>query len=108
MSRKYQKKVILTNGHTKGITAVSFSPRGTFLATAGLDGRVCIWLAEDGALLHEYAGQCPVLCLVWDPAGEEVLLYGTQTGSIEMLTVTIALVCCSRKVASPRLLIIPE
>lgn len=90
--RQYQQKLVLEDGHTQGITAVAFSRDGVYLATAGLDGRVCIWNTDDGKLLHMYKGSSPVLSLAWVPSGEEALLFGTRDGNIGLLTVSLALV----------------
>lgn len=92
-SRQYQQKVVLEEGHARGITAVAFSRDGMYLATAGLDGRVCIWNADSGKLLHKYVGSSAVLSLAWVPSGEEALLFGSQDGNIGLLSVSLALVC---------------
>ncbi len=92
MARRYKPKVTLTNGHVKGITAVAFSIHGRHIATAALDGDVCIWRTNDGQLLHRFSGQSPVLCLIWASSGEETLLFGTKDGNVTMLTISTALV----------------
>ncbi|RDX51282.1 WD40 repeat-like protein [Lentinus brumalis] len=89
--RKYAKQATLVNGHTSGITALAFSPGGTYLASAALDGCVCIWDVEASRLLHRYEGDSAVLCLAWVPSGEATVIFGTRKGNIEMLTISVAL-----------------
>ncbi|KAI0720091.1 WD40-repeat-containing domain protein [Cerioporus squamosus] len=71
-------------GHTGGVAALSFSPNGTVIASAGLDAKVCIWKVSDGTLLHVFVGASPVLSLVWVKNG--VLLCGAEDGSISVIT----------------------
>ncbi|KAI1789836.1 WD40-repeat-containing domain protein [Ganoderma leucocontextum] len=86
--KRYKEFRRLSNGHSRGITAVSFSPAGTFVATGGLDGRVCIWRLVDGKLLHTYSGQNAILSLKWLPLREDAVLCGSQDGNIIVLTIT--------------------
>ncbi|RPD53261.1 WD40 repeat-like protein [Lentinus tigrinus ALCF2SS1-7] len=90
MPLRYKQKVHLNNGHTRGITAVAFSPKGTYVATAGLDGHVCIWRVSDGKLLYRFSGISPVLSITWTGC-EESLLFGTKDGNILLLSVCKAL-----------------
>ncbi|RPD78147.1 WD40 repeat-like protein [Lentinus tigrinus ALCF2SS1-7] len=46
----YQELYKMSNGHVRGITKVVFSPDGTYLASSGLDGHICIWNVESGEL----------------------------------------------------------
>lgn len=39
-------------GHKFGVTQIAWSPTSATLATAGQDGRVCLWTAKDGAPLE--------------------------------------------------------
>ncbi|RDX39902.1 WD40 repeat-like protein [Lentinus brumalis] len=55
----------LTEAHTKGITSVAFNENGSFLATAGLDGHVCIWDVRTWSLLDTWAAKTPVTSLAW-------------------------------------------
>ncbi|KAI1782179.1 WD40-repeat-containing domain protein [Ganoderma leucocontextum] len=84
MPKRYQEFRRLTNGHSRGITTVSFSAEGTFVATGGLDGKVCIWGVQDGRLLHCYTGQTSILCLEWMPSREDALLCGSQDGNVTL------------------------
>ena len=52
------------------ITAVSFSPGGRLLATAGADGSVFVWnLEKGGALQKKFQGSGHLLDVVFSPAG---------------------------------------
>ncbi len=75
------------NGHDGGITKVSFSPEGSYIATAGLDGRVCVWDTESRDLLYSFNGSCPVLSLVWIPPDEDTILCGLQDGNMAILRI---------------------
>lgn len=75
-----------TYSHTKGVAALSFSPNGEQLASAGLDAKVCIWKVADGRLLHTFCGSGAMLSLVWSSNGR--LLCGTADGNISVLNPT--------------------
>ncbi|KAI0715887.1 WD40-repeat-containing domain protein [Cerioporus squamosus] len=75
-------------GHTGGVAALAFSPNGLFIASAGLDAKVCIWNVSDGTLLHVFAGASPVLSLVWVKDG--LLLCGAEDGSISVITISMS------------------
>ncbi len=74
--------------HYLGITSVTFSPNGTFLATAGLDGTVCIWRVADHALLHVYKNKTAIVCLAWILNGEDSVLLGYEDGNVATLSIT--------------------
>ena len=85
---RYEILSRLNGGHTGGVAAVAFSPRGTYLATAGLDSRVCIWTLSDQKLSHMVRGSKRVLCLVWLQNQDDTLLYGIEDGGICVLRIT--------------------
>lgn len=87
MVLQYEETCTLTDGHDKGITRVTFSPKGTWIATAGLDGRVVIWETKSAALKYVFAGTSPVLSLIWLPRGEELLICGLADGNIVCLDI---------------------
>ncbi|KAI9068782.1 WD40 repeat-like protein, partial [Trametes sanguinea] len=72
--------------HFQGIASVAFSPEGTFLATAGLDARVCVWRVEDAVLLYSYHGDSPVLSIVWIRK-EESMVCGMANGYVAILSI---------------------
>ena len=88
MARRYEELRRLTNGHTRGITAIAFSAEGNFIATAGLDGKVCVWQFDDGNLLYSFSGQTSILSLTWIPQREDALICGSQDGNVTVLTIT--------------------
>ncbi|KAI0738687.1 WD40-repeat-containing domain protein [Daedaleopsis nitida] len=88
MPRKYQKLFSLSNEHSKGISSVAFSPHGSFVATAGLDGKVCWWDMENGDLLYAWAGDSAVLRVVWVPEQEDSIICGLKDGNVAVCRVT--------------------
>ncbi len=86
--RKYQRLLSLSHEHTKGITSVAFSPHGTYIVTAGLDGKICWWSLDDGDLLYVWSGNSAVLSLAWVPEREDSIICGLQDGNVAMLKVT--------------------
>lgn len=93
MVLKYLEAARLSRGHSAGITALAFSPRGTYIASAGLDGKVCVWRSNDYDLIHviSRAGDIPVLSVAWLSSAEDRLICGLKDGGI---------VCCHMGKAS--------
>ena len=85
---RYKEKHCVREPHETGVIAVAFSLRGEFVATAGLDGRVCIWDVNDYRLVHVYRGEITVLSLCWivDASAENSLILGFQDGNVGVLT----------------------
>lgn len=73
-------------GHAGGLTAVAFSSSGQFLATAGLDCKVCIWRVSDRRLLHTLSGRSLTLCISWLPSSDDSLLCGMRDGCVTAMT----------------------
>ncbi|KAI0709141.1 WD40-repeat-containing domain protein [Earliella scabrosa] len=90
MPRKYQRSLTLSNEHTKGVSVVSFSHDGSFIATGGLDGKICWWRTEDGELLYVWTGDSAVLSLVWVPRRLDTLLCGLQDGNLVVVRDTLS------------------
>lgn len=60
-------------GHTGAIRAVSWSPDGRFLATAGDDGMLIVWYpAQGNTPLLKVQQNAPVLALAWSPDGKKI------------------------------------
>ena len=88
MAMRYKEFRRLSNGHSRGITSVSFSSEGNHIATGGLDGKICIWRLDDNKLLHSFSGQTAILSLIWIPGKENALLCGSQDGNVTVLTIS--------------------
>ena len=88
MPLNYSECACFEQGHIKGVTAVSFSPTGSLLASAGLDGRVCIWDTTSLEMRYVYTAACAVLCCAWRPSeADDVLFCGLRNGSIATLRI---------------------
>ncbi|RPD81759.1 WD40 repeat-like protein [Lentinus tigrinus ALCF2SS1-7] len=89
MVLRYLETVRLSRGHSSGITALAFSLKGQFLASAGLDGKVCIWRADDFRLLHVItrSEDIAVLSLAWLGPNEDTLICGLKDGNIVTIIV---------------------
>ncbi|RPD70235.1 WD40 repeat-like protein, partial [Lentinus tigrinus ALCF2SS1-7] len=87
MSLRYEEVGRLQRGLLGGVSAVAFSPEGTYIATAGIeDPKVYIWRVADSKLLHTYTGsRYPFLSLEWLPGREDTVLCGSSDGYIAML-----------------------
>lgn len=95
---------VLKGGHRSTVTALSFSPDGSYLASSGKDRRICIWKrATDG--VGSQAGDSELFSLasavdsshkriVWSvhfcPFDPTILASGSRDGSIKLWKVTDA------------------
>ena len=86
----YEKRHELVDGHRKGITKVAFSANRDHIrvATAGLDGCVCVWEVSTGKLLYQFKCSSSILSMVWSVRGEEIIICGLQDGTIACLDMT--------------------
>lgn len=76
------------HGHTKGVTSLSFSAHGLYLASGGLDAKICIWNASTQKLLHSIEVSMAVLSLDWVKRDEDILLCGLQDGTMVSVLLT--------------------
>lgn len=90
MRLQYQQsaRLLEPEGHTEAISAVSFSPTGSLLASASLDGKVCVWSASRHKLLYIFSGKSAVLSLIWIPPTDDHIVCGMEDGTIACLTIT--------------------
>ncbi|KAI9062810.1 hypothetical protein FKP32DRAFT_1554326, partial [Trametes sanguinea] len=65
---------------------VSFSPDGALLASSDLSGKMCIWEALTGHLLHVYTAGTSIVSLAWDHS--DVIMCGLMDGIIVKLILT--------------------
>ncbi len=81
-------EIFCAQEHEFGITAVAFSSQNTLLATAGLDGKVCLWDVRTHALLHTYKNDTAIVCMDWKSQSEDTLVIGYQDGNVATLSLT--------------------
>ncbi|RPD78445.1 WD40 repeat-like protein [Lentinus tigrinus ALCF2SS1-7] len=79
----YTQTAHLSGGHSQGITAISFNPEGSLLATASLDGAVCIWSTNTWTLLDVYRAKVAITSLHW--FNDNTLVCGLQDGVMSSL-----------------------
>ncbi len=60
-------------GHGGPVRGLAVSPDGGLLASAGEDGKVCLWALPEGRLLHAFDAGSPGRCVLFGPAGEEAV-----------------------------------
>ncbi len=76
----YTQTAHLSGSHSDGITAVAFNAQGSFLATASLDGTVCIWNAGTWSLVDAYHAGKAVTSITW--AADNALVCGLGDGNM--------------------------
>ncbi len=86
MFAEYTELARLQGGHTGAITAISISPRGTYLATAGTDNKICVWELSSSKILHECHGNSYALSLAWISSCEDQLVCGMNDGYVISLS----------------------
>jgi len=69
--RKRRAKLQFAWGHEDAVLSVKFSPDGTMLASAGCDGRLCIWEYETAKCLRNLTHHDQwIFDVVWSPDGK--------------------------------------
>ncbi|KAJ5293270.1 glycosyl hydrolase family 62-domain-containing protein [Penicillium atrosanguineum] len=63
---EWKKEKTFTGGHTGDITALSWSPNGTLLASAGADGRIVLWETKTQKILQHF-DFANVINIAWHP-----------------------------------------
>ncbi|KAI0686806.1 WD40-repeat-containing domain protein [Cerioporus squamosus] len=79
----YKATTHLSGGHSNGITRVAFNPAGSLLASAGLDGTVCIWDTATWSLLDVYYAKTRITAVAWYT--DENLVCGLADGFLSAL-----------------------
>ncbi|PLB39189.1 WD40 repeat domain-containing protein [Aspergillus candidus] len=77
---QWKKEKVFSGGHNGRVTAISWSPNGALLATAGADGQVLIWDTRTQKVLqsHDFAN---VINLAWHPTTNS-LSFTTSDGEL--------------------------
>ncbi len=79
----YKATTHLSGGHSKGITRVAFNPAGSLLASAGLDGTVCVWDTTTWSLLDVYYAKIRITTVAWYT--DTILVCGLEDGFLSAL-----------------------
>ncbi|KAG1845551.1 WD40-repeat-containing domain protein [Suillus subluteus] len=73
----------MASQHTGTIAALSFSSCGTYLASAGVDGKLVIWFVKTGIALHVVCGDAGMLSIAWVTSSQsQNLLCGVADGTV--------------------------
>ncbi|XP_059059184.1 WD repeat-containing protein 13-like [Achroia grisella] len=77
-------------GHTKAVTGCDWSASNELLVTSGLDGTLCLWDVTRRRRLRVVADQlaAPLLCCVFQPANNNMVIAGNARGMVEVLNVS--------------------
>jgi WD40 repeat protein len=59
--------------HAAAVRGLAVSPDGRLLASTGDDSKVCLWALPEGQLLHSFEADAPGTCVLFGPAGEEII-----------------------------------
>ena len=71
--------ITVRSGHEDAVTALSYSPDGGRLFSAGADGKLMVWDVDSGRLLQSIrADQLPIHAMTVYPDGQKVALYSTD------------------------------
>lgn len=76
----WKKEKIFSGGHNGDVTAISWSPNGALLATAGKDGQILLWETKSQKVLerHDFPN---VINLAWHPTRNS-LSFTTSDGEL--------------------------
>ncbi|BCR83878.1 uncharacterized protein ACHE_11280S [Aspergillus chevalieri] len=77
---EWKKEKVFSGGHNGDVTAISWSPNGALLATAGADGQILLWETKSQKILERY--DFPnVINLAWHPTRNS-LSFTTSDGEL--------------------------
>lgn len=77
---EWKKKKVFSGGHNGDVTAISWSPNGALLATAGADSQVLLWETKTQKILQRYDFS-NVINLAWHPTTNS-LSFTTSDGEL--------------------------
>ncbi|PWY78430.1 chromosome segregation protein [Aspergillus sclerotioniger CBS 115572] len=77
---EWKKEKVFSGGHNGDVTAISWSPNGALLATAGADGQVLLWETKTQKVLERY-DFANVINLAWHPTNNS-LSFTTSDGEL--------------------------
>ena len=77
---EWKKEKVFSGGHNGSITAISWSPNGALLATAGADGQVLLWETKTQKVVKSY-DFANVINLAWHPT-TNALSFTTSDGEL--------------------------
>jgi WD40 repeat protein len=82
----YKRRHQLAGEHSDSITVLSFNPSGAFLASGGIDGRLCLWSTKSGKSVYVVKGEVGFLCISW--IDDESLFAGMEDGVLLLVRIT--------------------
>lgn len=77
---EWKREKTFAGGHTGDITALSWAPNGTLLASAGADGQIVLWETKTQKILQRY-DFANVINLAWHPT-KNSLSFTTSDGEL--------------------------
>ncbi|XP_052759533.1 WD repeat-containing protein 13-like [Galleria mellonella] len=80
----------ILEGHTKAVTGCDWSASNELLVTCGLDGALCLWEVAARRRLRAVPDQlaAPLLCCVFQPANNNMVIAGNARGMVEVLNIS--------------------
>ncbi|KIE02558.1 WD40 repeat-like-containing domain protein, partial [Metarhizium majus ARSEF 297] len=76
----WEKQRRFADGHLADITALSWSPNGALLASAGKDGKVLVWETKTQSVIQRF-DYSNVVDLAWHPS-KNILSFATTDGEV--------------------------
>lgn len=89
----YRLKTSISGAHSKPINRIAFSPDGIYVASAGDDGNLIVWLAKEAECALTFtADHAAILSLCW-LGDSSNLAFGDDQGSLVQITLEEASCC---------------